>query len=62
MDEKLEAAKVRIRRVNAGERQRTVYGFEDEEMDDFMYRMLENQYVADLKLLADAYLKTVDIA
>jgi len=49
----------RIRRVKAGERQRTVYGFEDEKMDDFMYRMLENVYVADLKTLADAFLDTL---
>jgi hypothetical protein len=46
----------RIRRVQAGERHRVVYGFEDEEMDDFNYRMLENAHTADLQTLADAYL------
>lgn len=50
------AAAERIQRSKAGERHRTVYGFEDEKMDDFMYRMLENRHTADLQRLADAYL------
>jgi hypothetical protein len=44
-----------LTRIKAGERQRAVYEFDDEEMDDFMYRMLENRYVADLKAVADDY-------
>lgn len=53
-DARLAEARERLRRLNAGERQRVVYGFEDEEMDDFNYRMLENRYIADLKTSADA--------
>jgi len=45
----------RIRRVKTGERHRVVYGFEDEKMDEFMYRMLENAHTSDLEVLADAY-------
>lgn len=57
-EELLRAAAERIRRCKAGERHRVVYGFEDEEMDDFMYRMLENAWTRDLQMLADAYLAT----
>ena len=40
-DSELKAAAERVRRVESGERGKFVYGFDDEEMDDFMYRMLE---------------------
>ena len=56
--DELKAAADRIARINSGERQRVVYGFGDENMDDFMHRMLENRYVSDLKILAAAYLGT----
>jgi hypothetical protein len=59
-DVQVREAAERVRRVKAGERTRTVYGFDDEKMDDFMYRMLENAKVRDLQLLADTYLALTD--
>jgi hypothetical protein len=56
MSDELRAAAERFRRVEAGERHKIVYGFDGEEMDSFMERMLENAYTADWKLLAKAYL------
>lgn len=55
-DSELKEAAERVRRVESGERGKFVYGFDDEEMDNFMYRMLENAMTRDLKLLAKAYL------
>ena len=55
-DSELKEAAERVRRVESGERGKFVYGFDDEKMDDFMYRMLENAMTRDLKLLAKAYL------
>lgn len=49
-------AAARFRRTENGEDHKTVYGFDGEVMDDFNYRMLENAYVRDYKVLAKAYL------
>lgn len=53
---KIQHAARRLQRLKAGERHRVVYGFDDEKMDDFMYRMLENAHTRDLQVLADAWL------
>ena len=60
MTPEVKAAAERLRRVKNGERGRTVYGYDDEIMDDFMYRMLENAHVADLQRLSDAYIALFD--
>ncbi len=61
-DSELNEAIGRVQRIRAGERWRTVYDFDDEEMDDFMYRMLENAHTADLNTIVDAYLAERTVA
>lgn len=60
MNERLELAIKRITRYKNGERLKVIYDFENEEMDDFNYRMLENAYNGDLRLLADEYVSNDD--